>query len=43
MGNEGLEHTKPLAPPFLFFLTAHDSEAPGVGGVEVLDFWAETV
>lgn len=28
--NEGLEHTKPLAPSFLFLLTAHDSEAPGV-------------
>lgn len=27
----------------LFFLTAHDSEAPGVGGVEGLDSWAETV
>lgn len=43
MGNKGLEHTKPLAPFFLSFLTAHDSEAPGVGGVEGLDSWAETV
>lgn len=43
MGNEGLEHTKPLAPSFLFFLIARDSAAPGVGGVEGLDSRAETV
>lgn len=43
MGNEGLEHMKPLAPSFLFFFTDHDSEAPGVGGVEGLEAWAETV
>lgn len=41
MGNESLEHTKPLAPSFLFFFTDHDSEAPGVGGVEGLEAWAE--
>lgn len=41
-GNEGLEHTEPLVPCFLFFFIAHDSEAPGVGAVEGLDAWAET-